>query len=152
MRQAGLPVLPHQAATQAVADRALDRQTPRLRAGPRCSADPGATAGAGCRTDAGLAALIEAGRVARLEHEKLEERAREAVRAWAELEQAYDAQAEKYDHLAQRTLGGQMERFAKELKRNPQLDSVLRQRGVQLGIAEGRCWRGWCRARRSSRS
>ena len=30
-----------------------------------------------------------------------------------------------------------MERFAKELKRDPQLDSVLRQRGQQLGIAEG---------------
>ena len=30
-----------------------------------------------------------------------------------------------------------MERFAHELKRDPQLDSVLRQRGPQLGIAEG---------------
>ena len=30
-----------------------------------------------------------------------------------------------------------MERFAKELKRDPQLDSVLRQRGQQLGVAEG---------------
>ena len=30
-----------------------------------------------------------------------------------------------------------MERFATDLKRDPQLDSVLRQRGQQLGVAEG---------------
>jgi hypothetical protein len=30
-----------------------------------------------------------------------------------------------------------MERFAKDLKRDPQLDSILRQRGQQLGVAEG---------------
>ena len=30
-----------------------------------------------------------------------------------------------------------MEAFAKELKRDPQLDSVLRERGRELGIAEG---------------
>jgi hypothetical protein len=29
------------------------------------------------------------------------------------------------------------EQFAKELKRDPQLDSILRQRGQQLGVAEG---------------
>ena len=88
-------------------------------------------------TDHGLAVLIEAGRAARAEREKLEERAREAVRAWAKLEQAYEQAGAKYDHRAQRTIGAQMERFAKELKRDPQLDSVLRQRGQQLGIAEG---------------
>lgn len=30
-----------------------------------------------------------------------------------------------------------MERFAHELKRDPQLDSVLRQRSPELGIADG---------------
>jgi hypothetical protein len=30
-----------------------------------------------------------------------------------------------------------MEQFAKDLKRDPQLDSVLWQRGQQLGVAEG---------------
>ena len=44
---------------------------------------------------------------------------------------------EQYDHLAQRTIGRQMAQFAKELKRDVQLDSVLRQRGQQLGIADG---------------
>ena len=81
--------------------------------------------------------LIEAGRVARTEREKLEERAREAVRAWGKLEQAYERAVETYDHLTQRTIGGQMTQFAKELKRDVQLDSVLRQRSQQLGIAEG---------------
>ena len=90
----------------------------------------------GAGTDAGLAVLIEAGRAARGEREKLEARAREAVRAWGKLEQAYEQAGKKYDHLAQREIGGRLERFAKELKRDPQLDSVLRQRGQQLGVAE----------------
>jgi hypothetical protein len=82
-------------------------------------------------------ALIEAGRLARAEREKLEARAREAVRAWDKLERAYERAGEKYDHLAQREIGGRMERFARELKRDPQLDSMLCQRGQQLGIGEG---------------
>jgi hypothetical protein len=67
----------------------------------------------------------------------LETRAREAVRAWTQLERAYEQAGKKFDHLAQREIGGRMEQFAKELKRDPQLDSVLRQRGQQLGVAEG---------------
>jgi hypothetical protein len=137
MRQAGLPVLPHQAAALAAADRTLNAQLPEfgrdldaaLTQAPRLAESAG--------TDAGLAVLIEAGRVTRAEREKLEARAREAVRAWGKLEQAYDHAAKRYDHLTQRTLGTQMERFAHELKRDPQLDSVLRQRGAQLGVAEG---------------
>jgi hypothetical protein len=137
MRQAGLPVLPHQAAALTAADRALDRQLPGfgqdldavLTQVPRLAQSTG--------TDEGLAALIEAGRVVRTDREKLEARAREAVRAWGKLEQAYEHAAEKYDHLTQQTIGRQMEQFAKELKRDAQLDSVLRQRGQQLGIADG---------------
>lgn len=91
----------------------------------------------GAGTDYGLAVLIEAGRVARANREKLEARARETVRAWTKLEQAYDQAGAQYDHRTQRTLGAQMERLAQELKRDPQLDSVLRQRGPELGIAEG---------------
>jgi Ti-type conjugative transfer relaxase TraA len=137
MREAGLPVLPHQAAALAAADRTLNAQLPEfgrdldaaLTQAPRLVQSAG--------TDRGLAVLIEAGRVARTEREKLEARAREAVRAWGKLEQAYDHAAKRYDHLTQRVLGAEMERFAHELKRDPQLDSVLRQRGAQLGVAEG---------------
>ena len=137
MRQAGLPVLPHQAAALAAADRALDAQLPEFGRDLDVALTQAPRLAQGADTDRGLAVLIEAGRVARTEREKLEERAREAVRAWGKLEQAYEHAAEKYDHLAQRTIGRQMAQFAKELKRDVQLDSVLRQRSQQLGIAEG---------------
>ncbi|HTW70663.1 MAG TPA: hypothetical protein VMB34_21275, partial [Acetobacteraceae bacterium] len=91
----------------------------------------------GAGTDYGLAVLIEAGHTARTGREKLEARARETVRAWTRLEQAYDQAEATYDHRTQRTLGAEMERFAQALKRDPQLDSVLRQRGPELGIADG---------------
>jgi len=67
----------------------------------------------------------------------LETRARQAVHVWSRLEQAYEQAVEGFDRLAQREIGGRMEQFARELKRDPQLDSLLRQRGQQLGIAEG---------------
>ena len=152
MRQAGLPVLPHQTAALAQADRALDTQLPGFGQDLDAALTRAPRLAQGAGSDAGLAVLIEAGRTARAEREKLEERAREAVRAWAKLEQAYERAAEKYDHLAQRTIGRQMAQFAKELKRDPQLDSVLRQRGSSLASPKAHGWRGWCRARASSTS
>jgi hypothetical protein len=137
MRQAGLPVLLHQKNALVEADRAVEAQLPGF--GQDLDAaltrTPKLVHGAG--TDVGLATLIEAGRVTRAEREKLEERAREAVRAWVKLERAYEQAEKSYDHLAQREIGGRMEQFAKALKRDPELDSVLRQRGPQLGVAEG---------------
>ncbi|HUB47438.1 MAG TPA: hypothetical protein VMB73_20860, partial [Acetobacteraceae bacterium] len=91
----------------------------------------------GAGTDYGLAVLIEAGHTARGAREKLEARARETVRAWDKLEQAYDLADAQYDYRTQRAIGAEMERFAQALKRDPQLDSLLRQRGPELGIAEG---------------
>jgi Ti-type conjugative transfer relaxase TraA len=137
MREAGLPVLPHQTAALAQADRALDTQLPRFGQDLQAALTHAPRLAQGASTDAGLATLIEAGRLARTEREKLEARAREAVRAWTRLERAYERAGEKYDHPAQREIGERMERFARELKRDPQLDSVLRQRGQQLGVAEG---------------
>jgi Ti-type conjugative transfer relaxase TraA len=137
MRQAGLPVLPHQTAALAQADRALETQLPGFGQDLRVALTHAPRLAQGASTDTGLATLIEAGRLARTEREKLEARAREAVRVWANLERAYERAGEKYDHLAQRQIGERMERFVGELKRDPQLDSVLRQRGQQLGVAEG---------------
>jgi Ti-type conjugative transfer relaxase TraA len=137
MRQAGLPVLPHQTAALAEADRALGTQLPGFGQDLQAALTHAPRLAQGTGTDAGLAALIEAGRLARAEREKLEARAREAVRAWTRLERAYERAEEKYDHPAQREIGEHMERFAMDLKRDPQLDSVLRQRGQQLGVAEG---------------
>jgi len=137
MRQAGLPVLPHQAAALADADRALDAQLPRFGEDLDAALTQAPRLAQGAGTDYGLAVLIEAGHTARTGREKLEARARETVRAWTRLEQAYDQAEATYDHRTQRTLGAEMERFAQALKRDPQLDSVLRQRGPELGIAEG---------------
>jgi len=136
MRQAGLPVLPHQAVALAQADRALDGQLPGFGQDLQAVLTQAPRLAEGAGTDAGLAALITAGRAARGGRERLEARAREAVRAWGKLERAYEQAGKKYDHLAQGEIGGRLERFAKELKRDPQLDSVLRQRGQQLGVAE----------------
>jgi Ti-type conjugative transfer relaxase TraA len=136
MRQAGLPVLPHQVAALGRAERALDGHLPGFGQDLQAALTQAPRLAEGAGTDAGLAALIEAGRASRGAREKLEARAREAVRAWGELERAYEQAGKKYDHLAQREIGGRLERFAKELKRDPQLDSVLRQHGQQLGVAE----------------
>jgi AAA domain len=79
-------------------------------------------------------AAIETTREQRL---ALEARAREAVRRWAVLGRRYD-QAERGDEreAARQAVSG-MEAFAKELKQDPQLDSLLRQRGRDFGIEDG---------------
>jgi hypothetical protein len=136
MREAGLPVLPHQAAALAQADHVLDGQLPGFGQDLQAALTQAPRLAQGAGTDAGLAALITAGRAARAERETLDARAREAVRAWGKLERAYEQAGKSYDWPAQREIGGRLERFAKELKRDPQLDSVLRQRGQQLGVAE----------------
>ena len=136
MHQAGLPVLPHQAAALTQAERALDGQLPGFGRDLQAALSQAPRLAQGAGTEARLAALIAAGRAERGEREKLEGRAHDAVRAWGKLEQAYEQAGKSDDGPAQRELGGRLERFAKELKRDPQLDSVLRQRGQQFGVAE----------------
>lgn len=87
--------------------------------------------------DAGLAALMQAARMEDIRRKALEQKGRTAVRAWDTLEREYEAAGKSYEWDAQRAAGSRMEAFAKELKRDPQLDSLLRQRGRELGIAEG---------------
>jgi hypothetical protein len=81
-----------------------------------------------------LGAAIGAERRARLD---LDERGRTAVRTWNTLERSYAAAEKDYDWQAKREVGERMEAFATELKRDPQLDSLLRQRGRELGVDEG---------------
>ena len=108
MRQAGLPVLPHQTQALTRAERAIDARLPGFgrdldAALTRIPAlAEGAGTGAGEWSDARLMTLIAAGRVERAPRERLEARARETVRAWAQLERAYEEAGKKYDHLAQR--------------------------------------------------
>ena len=136
MEQAGLPVLPHQEAALAQAGQRLEQTRPGL------SRD----AAAALRRNPELAATGQAAEVALFSQavsretqarEQLEERARAVVREWGKLERAYAAAEKDYDWAARREIGERMEAFAKELKRDPQLDSLLRQRGKQLGIADG---------------
>jgi Ti-type conjugative transfer relaxase TraA len=141
MRQAGLPVLPHQTEALARADRALDGQLPgfgrdldaALTRAPALT--QGASADAAEWSGARLTALIAAGREARAPREKLEARARETVRAWGRLERAYEQAGKTHDHLVQREIGGRMRQFATDLKRDTPVDTLLRLRGPQFGVA-----------------
>ncbi|MGI4941687.1 MAG: Ti-type conjugative transfer relaxase TraA [Janthinobacterium lividum] len=67
----------------------------------------------------------------------LEERGLSTVRAWGTLEQAYEAAGKHYAWDEQREVGTRLEAFATELKRDPQLDSLLRKHGRELGIEAG---------------
>jgi Ti-type conjugative transfer relaxase TraA len=143
MRQAGLPVLPHQTEALARADRTLDEQLPGF-GGDLDSAltrVPALAQGAGTAaaewSGARLAALIAAGREARAPREKLEARARDTVRAWGQLERAYEQAGKTHDHVAQREIGGRMRQFATDLKRDTPVDTLLRLRGPQFGVAAG---------------
>ena len=136
MRQAELPLLPHQTAALAQVDRALEAQRPGFRQDldAALTRSPSLTQRAG--TALGVRELIEAGQMERAGREKLEVRARVAVRAWGRLEEAHEAARKAYDWRAQRQMAGQLERFAKALMRQPQLLDVLRQRGPELGLPE----------------
>jgi hypothetical protein len=137
MRRAALPVLPHQIAAVAAAGRALAEfgdeggrdVRAALRAAPRL-ADA-------IETTTGRHALTEAVVGKRQERLVLEERGRDAVRAWHRLERNYDAAGKAYAWDAQREVGSRLEAFAQALKQDPPLDNLLRERGREFGIAEG---------------
>ena len=137
MTAAGLPVLAHQAEAMERSGQALEAMAPNLlqdtraalKRAPELARDAGTAEGM-----AALGAAIGAERRARLD---LDERGRAAVRAWNALERSYAAAEKDYDWQAKREVGERMEAFATELKRDPQLDSLLRQRGRELGVDEG---------------
>jgi hypothetical protein len=137
MTAAGLPVLAHQAeamerygqALEALAPNLLRDTQAALERAPELARDAGAREGM-----VALGAAIGAERRARLD---LDERGRAAVRTWNTLERAYTAAEKDYDWQAKREAGERIEAFATELKRDPQLDSLLRQRGRELGVDEG---------------
>jgi Ti-type conjugative transfer relaxase TraA len=139
MGQAGLPVLPHQTAALARAGKVLEAE----------GASMARDAVAVLTRDPSLAGLAAGGRAAdvalfgravgqeRRSRQALEERGRGAVRSWDALEQAHDQAAGRYEWDAAREATKKLEAFARELKRDPQLDSLLRERGRELGVAEG---------------
>ena len=137
MTAVGLPVLAHQAEAMERSGQALEAMAPNLlhdtraalKRAPELARDAGTAEGM-----AALGAAIGTERRARLD---LDERGQAAVRAWNTLERAYTAAEKDYDWQAKREVGERMEAFATELKRDPQLDSLLRQRGRELGVDEG---------------
>ena len=137
MRTADLPVLPHQTLALDKAGKTLEGHATNLTRDVATALErtPGLAREAG--SVEGARALVAAAGSARGERLVLEERARGAIRAWHDLEQAYTKAEKSWDHRSQRTIAGRMERFAKDLKREPQLDRTLRERGHELGLAEG---------------
>jgi Ti-type conjugative transfer relaxase TraA len=137
MRQAGLPMLPHQEAALGAASRRLDASAPNLArdVGAALASRPALAAGAG--TLPGVQALGVMVAAERRERLQADERGRAAVRTWDGLEREYEAAGKVYEWDAQREVGTRMEAFAKALKLAPELEGVLRERGRALGIAEG---------------
>jgi Ti-type conjugative transfer relaxase TraA len=137
MTAAGLPVLAHQAEAMERSGQALEALAPNLLHDTRAALKRAPELARDAATPEGMAALgaaIGAERRARLD---LDERGRTAVRTWNTLERSYAAAERDYDWQAKREVGERMEAFATELKRDPQLDSLLRQRGRELGVDEG---------------
>jgi Ti-type conjugative transfer relaxase TraA len=137
MTAAGLPVLAHQAEAMERSGQALEALAPNLLRDTRAALERAPELARDTGTAEGMAALgaaIGAERRARFD---LDERGRAAVRAWNTLERAYTVAEKDYDWQAKREVGERMEAFATELKRDPQLDSLLRQRGRELGVDEG---------------
>ena len=137
MTTAGLPVLAHQAEAMERSGQALEALAPNLLQDTRAALERAPELARDAGMAGGMAALgtaIGAERQARLD---LDERGRVAVRAWGNLERTYEAAEKDYDWHAKREVGERMEAFATELKRDPQLDSLLRQRGRELGVNEG---------------
>jgi hypothetical protein len=139
MTAAGLPVLAHQAQAMERSGQALEALAPNLLRDTRAALERAPELARDASAAEGMAALgaaIGAERRARLD---LDERGRAAVRRWNTLERAYTAAEKDYDWQAKCEVGERMEAFATELKRDPQLDSLLRQRGRELGVGEGSC-------------
>lgn len=137
MTAAGLPVLAHQAEALERAGQALDGLGPNLAQDTRAALQRAPELARGVGTEEGALALGQAIGATRQARLALDERGRAAVRAWTALERAYEAAGASYDRPAQREAGARLEAFAQELKRDPQLDSLLRQRGRELGIDPG---------------
>jgi hypothetical protein len=159
-----LPVLPHQqAAMEAGIDAILAADRQRGVAGPGAFGSDAASSGRPdlsrshlTRSDVldmfdtraeliasaaegrpGREAVIAALQETRDQRLALEAKARATVRQWVALETAYDRAGKAYEWDAQREVGSQLVAAARELKRDPQLESLMLARGPEFGIAEG---------------
>jgi Ti-type conjugative transfer relaxase TraA len=136
MERAGLPVLPHQAQALDRAGDALDEIRTQLARDTRAALERSPELAQRVGQPGGVAALEQAVGVERQERQALEARGWAMVRTWNTLEQEYEAAGKVYEWDAQRAVGTRLEALAQDLKRDPQLDGLLRARGRELGIEE----------------
>ena len=137
MERAGLPVLAHQEAALARAGAALEAEWANGRWYAERALRQAPELAEGVGEASGLAALAHAMRQEVEAQQALWERGRAAVQAWDGLERAYEQAEAGYDWTAKREAGERMGAFARELKRDTQLDRLLREHGRELGIEEG---------------
>ena len=137
MRRRDLPVLPHQEKALETAGRALEVFGTSASRDVRVALEDDPGLARGIEASPGRQALTRATAAVRRDRLVLEERGRASVRAWDTLERDYDTASKGYQWDERREIGTRMEAFAKELKRDPQLDNLLRERGRELGIEAG---------------
>jgi hypothetical protein len=139
MVRAKLPVLPHQQAAMETGLAAIQAARPgiiRSDVVGAFDAQPGLIAPA-AEGVAGRAVAITAIEATREQRLGLEGQARAAVQRWRALERGYDQAERGSDREVVRKAVGDMATFAKELKGDRKLDSLLRQRGQEFGIKAG---------------
>jgi hypothetical protein len=137
MKPAGLPVLPHQVQALERAEQGLEAIGTGLLRDVRATLDRAPELAQGIGQKGGVAALSNAVGLERRGRLALEERGRATVRAWNALVAEYQAAVKSYASDVQREVGTRMQAFVQALKRDPQLESVLRERGRELGVVRG---------------
>ncbi|MGI4744737.1 MAG: Ti-type conjugative transfer relaxase TraA [Janthinobacterium lividum] len=145
MRQEQLPVLPHQYAALEAGTAAIVATWPDIIPGDVITAfnarpelvQPAAQDATG--QGAAIAAIeeVRAKRLAKDAQEALEKRAREAVEQWTVLERQYDQAQYGYQHQVIASTKAALIAHGMELKRDMELDRLLRQDGSALGIVPG---------------
>ncbi len=133
MREKGLPVLPHQESALRQAGEVLDQARPHA-ARDLASAfqrDPRLARDAAEGNTGGAAKAMETERQVRIDPEK---RAGRFVEQWQGMKEARASMERAGDRAGAEKLGKRMESMAGGLHRDPQLESVLRQRAPELAL------------------
>ena len=140
MPEKGLPILAHQRIAVEEAGAALDQVRPGAAADLRSAILHEPTAARAMKQLQGeqrVTALL-----AGIDHEATVRgdpalRAQRLVRQWYQLEAKHDATRGGEHEVEHEKVGGQMKDLAFEFKRDPQLESLVRERRRELGISPG---------------
>ncbi|MGB8843357.1 MAG: Ti-type conjugative transfer relaxase TraA [Aliidongia sp.] len=138
MGASGMSVLPHQRQEIEKGLMAIEAAWPGIRADAVATfADQPALIRMAVASLAGRETAIGAIMATQAERRALETDARQMVRDWAVLERGYDQARRERDYEGAKEIAGGMKVLAQELKRDPQLESLLRQRGREFGMEDG---------------